>query len=98
MRVNHKVGLKMGGGQMYVPKDELTSPVTRLKDDIADLMHLTYFKLPLLQVVRPMQVVQVFYGFGDASGKQLEQLYPRIKIARPGYPKLRRALKVSDSA
>ena len=33
-------------------------------------MRLTDFDLPPLRVVRPTQVVQVFYGFGDASGKQ----------------------------
>ncbi len=33
-------------------------------------MRLTDFVLPLLRVVRPTDVVQVFYGFGDASGKQ----------------------------
>jgi hypothetical protein len=69
-RVNHQVGLKMGGGQMYAPKDGLTSPVIRFKDNIAALRHLTDFELPPLQVVRPTQVVKVFYGFGDASGKQ----------------------------
>ena len=42
----------------------------RFKDDIAALRQLTNFGLPPLRVVRPTQVVQVFYGFGDASGKQ----------------------------
>jgi hypothetical protein len=28
------------------------------------------FELPPLRVVRPSQVVQVYYGFGDASGEQ----------------------------
>ncbi len=30
-RVNHQAGLKMGGGQMYAPKDRLTSWVTRFR-------------------------------------------------------------------
>ncbi len=34
------------------------------------LTKLMGFKLPPLRVVRPSQVVQVFYGFGDVSGKQ----------------------------
>jgi hypothetical protein len=55
---------------MHAPRDGLTSPVPRLKDDIEALMSLTNFELPPLRVVRPVQVVQVFYGFGDASGKQ----------------------------
>ncbi len=42
----------------------------RFKDNIAALMRMTDFVLPPLRVVRPTDVVQVFYGFGDASGKQ----------------------------
>jgi hypothetical protein len=55
---------------MHAPRDGLTSPVPRLKDDIEALMSLNNFKLPPLRVVGSVQVVQVFYGFGDASGKQ----------------------------
>jgi hypothetical protein len=45
VRVNHQVGLKLGGGQMYAPKDGLTS---YFKEDIAALRHLTDFELPLV--------------------------------------------------
>jgi hypothetical protein len=62
--------LKGGNGHRYAPDDGVTIPVPQFKDDIRALMQLTDFKLPPLRVVRPTQVVQVFYGFVDASGKQ----------------------------
>ena len=52
------------------PDDSFTTPVPRFKDDLEALIKLTLFDLPPLRVVRPLQVVQVFYGFGEASGKQ----------------------------
>ena len=60
----------MGETHPYAPNDGLTTPVPRFRDDILALQQLTRFDLPPLWVVRPTQVVQVFYGFGDASGKQ----------------------------
>ena len=69
-RVRHRIGLKRGDAGAYAPCDGVTSPVPRFKDDIAALTRLTAFEMPPLRVVRPAQVVQVFYGFGDASGKQ----------------------------
>ncbi len=69
-RVRHQAKLKQGDAGVYAPKDGLTTPVPRLKDNVAALIRLSNFKLPPMQVVRPSQVVQVFYGFGDASGKQ----------------------------
>ena len=69
-RINYRVGVKRGNVGVYAPEDGLTSPVPRFKDDVAALLRLTNFDLPPLRVVRPTQVVQVFYGFGDASGKQ----------------------------
>jgi len=69
-RINYRVGVKRGNVGVYAPEDGLTPPVPRFKDDVAALMRLTAFDLPPLRVVRPTQVVQVFYGFGDASGKQ----------------------------
>ena len=59
----------VGGG--CVPKDGITMAVPRLRDYVEALMRLSNFEDPPLRVVRPVQVVQVFYGFGDASGKQL---------------------------
>ena len=44
--------------------------MSRFKNDLVALIHLTDFKLPPLRVARPVQVLQVCYGFGDASGKQ----------------------------
>ena len=55
---------------MYAPVDGLTTPAPRFKDDIAALLKLSNFELPLLRVVRSSCVVHVYYGFGDASGKQ----------------------------
>jgi hypothetical protein len=68
--VNHQIGVKRGNEGVHAPADGLTPPVPRLRDDVNALMSLTAFDLPPLRVVRPSQVVQVFYGFGDASGKQ----------------------------
>ena len=69
-RVRHRMGPKRVSPEVHAPEDGLTTPVPRLRDDIAALTHLSQFKLPPLRVVRPSHVVQVFYGFGDASGKQ----------------------------
>ena len=67
---SHRMSLKFGKEHVYAPEDGLTTPAPRLKDDIAALQRLSGFELPPLRVVRPTQVVHVFYGFGDASGKQ----------------------------
>jgi hypothetical protein len=69
-RVHHRIGMKQGDAGLYVPTDGFTAPVPHFKDNLAALIQLANFKLPPLRVVRPSQVVQVFYGFGDASGKQ----------------------------
>ncbi len=69
-RASHRMRIKGGYGGLYAPEDGFTYPVPRFKTDIAALMRLSDFKLPPLWVVRPTHVVQVFYGFGDASGKQ----------------------------
>jgi hypothetical protein len=67
---NHWINLKAGYDVLYAPVDGFTTPVQRFKDDIAALTRLTDFNLPPLRVVRPTHVAQVFYGFGDAFGKQ----------------------------
>jgi len=54
----------------YAPGDGLTAAAPRLKEDIAALIKLSNFELPPLRVARPSRVVHVYYGFGDASGKQ----------------------------
>ncbi len=69
-RVSHRMRLKGGCEGLYAPEDGFTHPVPRFKTDVAALMRLSDFKLPPLRVVRPTHVVQVFYGFGNASGKQ----------------------------
>jgi hypothetical protein len=66
----HRTLVKMGSGHLHSPKDGLTRAVPRLRDDIDALTRLTESYLPPLRVVRPSQVVHVYYGFGDASGKQ----------------------------
>ncbi len=68
-RASHQLKLKGGYEGLNAPLDGFTTPVPRFKDDIAALMQLTDFFLPPLWVVRPTDVVQVFYGFGDAFGK-----------------------------
>lgn len=67
---NHRMCGKFGKEHVYAPADGMTSPVPRLRDDVAALLKLTAFDLPPLCVVRPSQVVHVYHGFGDASGKQ----------------------------
>ncbi len=67
---NHWINLKAGHDMLYAPVDGFTTPVWHFKDDIAALTRLTDFDLPPLRVVRPTHITQVFYGFGDASGKQ----------------------------
>ena len=54
----------------HAPGDGLTTPAPRFRDDIKALRVLTKYELPPLRVVRPSRVVHVYYGFGDASGKQ----------------------------
>ncbi len=68
--VNHRLRGRMGKGHGYAPSDGQTVSVPRFKDDLATLIRLTDFALLPLQVVMPHQVVQVFHGFCNASGKQ----------------------------
>ena len=56
--------------RLYAPADGITKPAPRLREDIAALIRLSDFELPPLRLVRPSRVIQVYYGFGDASGKQ----------------------------
>ena len=65
-----KQHLPAAANMVYAPADGLTTTAPRFKDDIAALLKLSNFKLPPLRVVRPSCVVHVYYGFGDASGKQ----------------------------
>jgi hypothetical protein len=67
---NHRMCGKIGKEHVYAPADGITFPVPRIRDDVAALLKLTAFDLPLLRVVRPFRVVHIYYGFGDASGKQ----------------------------
>jgi hypothetical protein len=68
--LGHKVRKRGDYKVKHGPDDGFTTPVPRFRDDLDALTKLTSFDLPPLRVVRPSQVVQVFYGFGDASGKQ----------------------------
>lgn len=69
--LDHHMAARAGEERIaHAPSDGVTTAVPRLKDDIAALRKLSNFALPPLRVVRPAKVVQVFYGFGDASGDQ----------------------------
>jgi hypothetical protein len=61
---------KIGVVHAYAPSSGFTTPVPRFKIDVDALIRLSDFDLPPLRVVRPAHVVHVYYGFGDASGKQ----------------------------
>jgi len=52
------------------PENGRTPIVPRLREDVDALRRLSDFDRPPLRVVRPSRAVHVFYGFGDASGKQ----------------------------
>ncbi len=67
---NHRLAVKLGEEHVYTPEDGFTTPVPRFKDNIRALHRLINYELPPLQVVCPSHVVHVYYGFGDASGKQ----------------------------
>ena len=67
---NHRMCGKLGKEHVYAPADGITFPVPRLRDDVAALLKLTAFDLPPRRVVRPLRVVHVYYGFGNALGKQ----------------------------
>ena len=54
---------------LRAPDTGVTQPAPRLKHDLLALKTLTKSSLPPLRIVRPSRVVQVLYGFGDASGK-----------------------------
>ena len=54
----------------HAPPNGRTRAVPRLRSDLQALLRLTNFDLPPLRVVRPSLIVHVYYGFGDASGKQ----------------------------
>ena len=55
---------------LHAPPSGTTRAVPRLKSDVAALRKLASEAKPPLRVVRPSMAVEVFYGFGDASGKQ----------------------------
>ena len=67
---SHRMATKIGVVHAYAPSSGFTTPVPRFKIDVDALLRLPDFNLPPLRVVRPAHVVHVYYGFGDASGKQ----------------------------
>ena len=69
--LGHKLRKKSVIERRHGPASGLTPAVPRLLKDVEALMKMTATTLPALRVVRPTQVVQVFYGFGDALGKQV---------------------------
>jgi hypothetical protein len=88
--VDHQLGIKLGNEHLYAPQDGFTTPVPRLRDKINALQQLTKFDLLPLHVVRPAHVVHVYYGFGNASGKQfgatlLKSYNCRGKLSKSGW-------------
>jgi hypothetical protein len=67
---SHRMATKIGVAHAYAPSSGFTTQVPRFKLDVDALFRLSDFDLPPLRVVRPAHVVHVYYGFGDASGKQ----------------------------
>lgn len=54
---------------LRAPKTGTTPVAPRLLHDLSALKDLSSSALPPLRIVRPSRVIQVVYGFGDASGK-----------------------------
>jgi hypothetical protein len=75
------------------PESGTTKIAPRLLSDLRALQALTSTPLPPLRVVRPTRVVQVLYGFADASGKGLGstvQGYPaRALVESASNPRFR---------
>jgi hypothetical protein len=69
-RVRHHLPWNERGDTKHAPATGTTQAVPRLEADLKALKILTNFDLPPLRVVRPFHSVHVYYGFGDASGRQ----------------------------
>jgi hypothetical protein len=67
--VGHAMRKCYGPVRPHAPENGKTTPAPRLLDDLKALLLLTNSRAPPLRIVRPRRMVQVFYGFGDASGK-----------------------------
>ena len=99
---NHRIMIKSGAaGHAYAPEDGLTTPVPRFRDAINALIQLSNFDLPPLRVVWPAHIVHVYYGFGDASGKQfgatLSESYScRQQLSNPLAEQLRRSVPLGS--
>jgi hypothetical protein len=65
----HALRKSFGPVHPHAPSDGKTQAAPRLLEDLKALLLLTNSRSPPLRVVRPKRMVQVFYGFGDASGK-----------------------------
>ena len=69
-RVRHHLPWDERGKVKHAPADGRIQAVPRWKKDLEALKILTDFALSPLRVVRPSHSVNVYYGFGDASGKK----------------------------
>ena len=78
--INHRIDVKRGKVGVHAPADGLTTPVPRFRDDVAALLRLTDFDLPPLRVVRPTQVVQVFYFMASGMRQESNSEPPSPKI------------------
>ena len=78
---------------LRAPPSGSTPIAPRLLHDLQALQRLTTSPLPPLRIVRPTKVVQVLYGFGDASGKgfgsTVQGYSPRQLIESPANPRFR---------
>ncbi len=69
--LGHKVRKRGDYKVKHGPDDGFTTPVPRFRDDLEALTKLTSSDLPPLRVVRPSQVVQVFYGLPATATSSL---------------------------
>ena len=82
------MGSKGHQDQRYTPENGFTTSAPRFKDDIDALLLLSNFDFLPLRVVRPAQFVQVYYGFGDASGKQFGATMSEVTAAIGGLARM----------
>jgi len=66
---DHRLDRHFAKGRLYAPSTGVLSALPRLHTDLAALRKLSSAKLPPLRVLRLCIIIQVFYGFADASGK-----------------------------
>ena len=72
---DHQIESKLTTGLIYDPASGRTPVVSRFKKDTEALILPTQSAvLPPLGIIRLSMVVQVFFGFGDATGKEFRSI------------------------